>query len=94
MAEKTIKHALFRYRAAKKVTKGEPLNVAFRGSVVNIPHPDDVKKGESIGAFYTDEELEWEDAQPEAEDEGEQGELFDDEGTNGGDDDAKQDAAA
>jgi hypothetical protein len=67
MAEKTIRHAFFRYRKplvvdGEKVVddKGGPVYVeqlAYRGDTLDIPLKDDVEFGEKWGAFETAETL-------------------------------------
>lgn len=63
--EKTIKHKVFTYMVESKGLKpdgtlGDILveRQARRGDTVDIPLDFEVNRGEELGAFYTDEELE------------------------------------
>lgn len=63
--EKTIKHKVFTYSVETKGMKadgslGDILveRQARRGDTVDIPLEHEVARGESLGAFYTDQELE------------------------------------
>lgn len=65
MAERTIKHAQFRYYTVEKGINRETgeerprmvSHIALRNEVVDIPRQEDIDLGEEHGAFYTEEEL-------------------------------------
>lgn len=63
MAERTIKHGYYWYHSPETQIIGgkeeERLveRTAFFGQTVDIPRTEDVERGESVGAFYTDAEL-------------------------------------
>jgi len=52
MAEKTIKHASFWYVNADGINE-----TALRGDTVDIPGEVDIKRGERLGAFATEDDL-------------------------------------
>ena len=63
MAERTIAHAFFRYRATATSGPGEPMKEALHGETVDIPHEQCLARGHEHGAFVEVDikELEYED---------------------------------
>lgn len=64
MAERTIRHGMFRYYetidnvdASGAAVKTLIERFAMHNETVDIPRDVDVKKGDDIGAFYSDDEL-------------------------------------
>jgi hypothetical protein len=64
MAERTIRHGMFRYYelidnvdAAGNEVQTLVERFAMHNETVDIPREADVKKGEAAGAFYSDDEL-------------------------------------